>query len=198
MSEERFREKSDEELVRDAVRKDEEAFSELVRRYQNRAVAVAVGIVGNRDDALDVVQEAFLKAYRSLRNFHFDSKFYTWFYRILVNQAIDRVRESSRRGVSFDETWMKEDGEAGLPRSDYRTPPDEAAERKEMSAVIKEAIESLPEHHRTVIVLREIEGLRYEEIAAVMGISIGTVMSRLHYARERLREKLSGYVRGER
>jgi len=114
------------------------AFEELVRRYQRRALSVATGIVGNRDDALDVVQDAFLKAYRSLGKFQFGSKFYTWFYRILVNRAIDGVRKASRdSGVSFDETWMKPNEDESVGDSLYEKRPDEIVERGELRRIIR-------------------------------------------------------------
>ncbi len=188
----------DHALIRRAIGGEKEAFSELVRRYQARAYGVAVGIVGNRDDALDVVQDSFVKAYNALRDFRFDAKFYTWFYRLLMNKAIDKVREVSRNPqAAFDETYMKrEDGEA-VGHAEFYEKPDDAVARQELRRVMKQAIDSLPEHHRTVIVLREIEGLSYQEIAEILGISIGTVMSRIHYGKEKLRDLLSDYVRGK-
>jgi RNA polymerase sigma-70 factor (ECF subfamily) len=187
----------DHALIRRTLDGEKEAFSELVRRYQGRAYGVAVGIVGNRDDALDVVQDSFVKAFSSLRNFRFDAKFYTWFYRLLTNKAIDKIREVSRNPrASFDETWMqREDGDL-MGQSEYFERPDEAVTKQEIKKVMKEAIDSLPEHHRVVIVLRELEGLSYQEIAEVLDISIGTVMSRIHYGKEKLRDLLSDFMRG--
>lgn len=187
----------DHELIRRTLDGEREAFSELVKRYQGRAYGVAIGIVGNRDDALDVVQDSFVKAYSALKNFRFDAKFYTWFYRLLTNKAIDKMREISRNpGTSFDETWMTKEEGHGTGDSEFYERPDDVASRKELREIMKEAIQSLPERHRTVILLREVEGLSYQEIAEILDISIGTVMSRIYYGKEKLRDLLSEFVRG--
>ncbi|MDH3258383.1 MAG: sigma-70 family RNA polymerase sigma factor [Deltaproteobacteria bacterium] len=189
----------DHALIRHTLDGEKEAFSELVKRYQGRAYGVAVGIVGNRDDALDVVQESFVKAYSALKDFRFDAKFYTWFYRLLINKAIDKKREVSRNpGTAFDETWMMADDGYPTGSSEFYERPDETAGRRELREIMHEAIESLTENHRTVILLREVEGMSYQEIADVLDISLGTVMSRIHYGKEKLRELLSEYVRGNR
>ncbi len=181
----------DDDLIRATLGGDEEAFRELVERYKGRAFGVAVGIVGNRDDALDVVQESFVKAYFKLKEFRFGSNFYTWFYRLLVNQAIDRWRKSSRSGeVLLDESRLSED--VPLPDSFVHTAtPEEILANRELGEVIRRAVAALPEHHRAVILLREVEGMAYEEIAKALGCSTGTVMSRLHYAREKLKNAIS-------
>ncbi len=185
--------RSDEEVVRAVLGGDEGAYRELVDRYKRRALGVAVGIVGDPDDALDVVQDAFVKAFYNLRDFRFGSNFYTWFYRLLVNQAIDRWRKGSRsQAVPFDESWMT--GEISAPEGvvSPRTPEDLVQDR-EVGAALAKAFSSLPEYHREVIVLREIEGMPYDEIAKVLDCSVGTVMSRLHYARAKLREALKDF-----
>jgi RNA polymerase sigma-70 factor (ECF subfamily) len=185
--------RSDEKLIRMALGGDEEAFRELVEKYKTRSFGVAVAIVGDPDDALDVVQDAFVKAYYSLKDFRFGSNFYTWFYRLLVNQAIDRWRKASRsRTVTLDEKWLGEDDSPPEAVIHPRT-PEQAAQDRELSAALGRAISALPEYHRAVVVLREVEGLSYEEIAAVLKCSVGTVMSRLHYAREKLKSALKGF-----
>ena len=180
----------DEELIRAAMGGDEEAFRGLMERYKGRAYGVALGIVGDPDDAQDVLQDAFVKAWYRLRDFRFGSNFYTWFYRLLVNQAIDRWRKRSRAAtVPLDESWLSE-GES-TPRSTvYPRTPEEMAGNRELVEGLTRAIRALPEYHRTVILLREVDGLAYEEIAQVLDCSVGTVMSRLHYARAKLREAL--------
>ena len=181
----------DEELIRRTLGGNEEAFRELVERYKSRAFSVAVGIVGNRDDALDVVQESFVKTYYRLKEFRFGSNFYTWFYRLLVNQAIDRWRKTGRSAeVPFDEGWLSEET---TPPDAFTSPatPEELLMRRELGELLQNAIAALPEHHRAVILLREVEGMPYEDIAKAMGCSVGTVMSRLHYAREKLKSALS-------
>ncbi len=185
--------RSDEEVVRAVLGGDEGAYRELVDRYKRRALGVAVGIVGDPDDALDVVQDAFVKAFYNLREFRFGSNFYTWFYRLLVNQAIDRWRKGSRsQTVPFDESWMT--GEISPPEG-FVSPrsPEDLVQDREIGAALSKAISSLPGYHREVIVLREIEGMPYDEIAKVLGCSVGTVMSRLHYARAKLREALKDF-----
>jgi RNA polymerase sigma-70 factor (ECF subfamily) len=183
----------DDELIRAARGGDEEAFRDLVERYRGRAFGVALGVVGDPDDALDVVQESFVKAYYSLKDFRFGSNFYTWFYRLLVNQAIDRWRKSSRnREVPLEGKSLTEEDsppETGV----YPRTPEELVQNRQLADALTRAIGALPEYHRAVIVLREIDGLSYEEIAAVLGCSVGTVMSRLHYARARLKEALKGF-----
>jgi RNA polymerase sigma-70 factor (ECF subfamily) len=180
----------DEALIRATLGGDEGAFRELVERYKARAFGVASGIVGNRDDALDVVQESFVKAYFKLKEFRFGSGFYTWFYRLLVNQAIDRWRKTSRSGeVPLDEGWLPGDATPPDPLARPET-PEEAAMNRELGTILQEAIAALPEHHRAVIILREVEGMAYEDIAKTLRCSTGTVMSRLHYAREKLKNAL--------
>ncbi len=186
----------DEDLIRAAVAGDDAAFRELLERYKKRAFGVALGIVGDPDEAQDVVQDAFIKAYYKLKEFRFGSNFYTWFYRLLVNQAIDRWRKTSRAAaVPLDETWLSEESSPPEAIAFPRT-PEELTGNRELSDALTRAIGALPEYHRAVIVLREVDGLAYEEIAKVLKCSVGTVMSRLHYARAKLREALSEHWEG--
>jgi RNA polymerase sigma-70 factor (ECF subfamily) len=186
----------DEVLIRASLGGEEGAFRELMERYKNRAFHVAVGITGDPDDALDVVQDSFVKAYYNLKEFRFGSNFYTWFYRLLVNQAIDRWRKSSRtRTVPLDEKWLSEEGSPPDSVAYPRT-PEELARNRQLAEALTGAIAALTEHHRAVITLREVEGLAYEEIAKVLHCSVGTVMSRLHYARAKLKEALKGFREG--
>jgi len=186
----------DDVLIRAALRGEEEAFRVLMERYKSRAFHVALGIAGDPDDALDVVQEAFVKAYYNLKEFRFGANFYTWFYRLLVNQAIDRWRKSSRsQSVPLDEKWLSE--EVSPPDSvAYPRTPEALASSRQLSDALTRAIADLPEYHRAVIMLREVDGLAYEEIAKALHCSVGTVMSRLHYARAKLKEALKGYREG--
>lgn len=186
----------DDVLIRAALSGEEEAFRVLMERYKSRAYHVALGIAGDPDDALDVVQEAFVKAYYNLKEFRFGANFYTWFYRLLVNQAIDRWRKTSRsQAIPLDEKWLSE--EVSPPDSVvYPRTPEELAENRQLSDAITRAIAGLPEYHRAVILLREVDGLAYEEIAKTLNCSVGTVMSRLHYARAKLKDALKGYREG--
>ncbi|MBI5342369.1 MAG: sigma-70 family RNA polymerase sigma factor [Deltaproteobacteria bacterium] len=186
----------DEVLIRAALGGEEGAFRELMERYKGRAFAVAMGITGDADEALDVVQDAFVKAYYNLKEFRFGANFYTWFYRLLVNQAIDRWRKAARsRTVKLDESWLS--GEVTLPESvAHPKTPEELAQNRQLSEALTRAVAGLPEYHRAVILLREVEGLAYEEIAEVLHCSVGTVMSRLHYARAKLKEALKEFQEG--
>jgi RNA polymerase sigma-70 factor (ECF subfamily) len=189
---------TDNELVDLARIGDQTAFRLLVERYQKRVFAVAFGVVKNEEDALDVTQDAFVKVYRYLGRFHGTSSFYTWLYRIVVNLCIDHVRKSNRVGlVDYDDGTNHHHGVdssagrfAGVP-----TPtPGEDLHRKELGTELSRALDALSEKHRQVIVLREIEGLSYNDMAEVLGVSVGTVMSRLHHARHNMQATLRRYM----
>jgi RNA polymerase sigma-70 factor (ECF subfamily) len=182
---------SDEELVQQSRRGDRMAFQALVEKYERRVYAVAYGLLGNREDALDAVQEAFVKVHRSLDRFQGKSSFYTWLYRIAVNAAIDLGRKGShRQEVEFREEIEPDEERGEYPVAPASEDPSERLMRKELGEIIEDAIGKLPSDQRTAIVLREIEGLSYKEIAGIMGCSEGTVMSRLHYGRKKLQEIL--------
>jgi RNA polymerase sigma-70 factor (ECF subfamily) len=183
------------EWVREAQAGDREAFSRLVEKYRRKIYNLAYGMLGNREDALDMTQEAFLKAYRSLAGFRGGSDFYTWLYRITYNQVIDHYRKEGRKQhVEYDDTYVHPNEESIRTSPSSHFQPGKALAEKELRRVIMDAIQSLPKPQRAVIVLREIEGLSYEEIAASLGVRKGTVMSRLHYARQRLQEILRPYL----
>jgi RNA polymerase sigma-70 factor (ECF subfamily) len=184
-------ERSDRELVRASRGGDKEAFRELVERYQRKILSVAIGMVHNRDDALEITQEAFVKAYEKLDRFKGESSFYTWLYRIVVNLGIDRRRREKRHGTVAleDRPGGGEDLEANLPAQRLSDPYQQARSR-ELGERLRNAIEDLTPDQKAVIVLREVEGLSYDEISQVMQCPKGTVMSRLHYARKVLQDKL--------
>lgn len=180
-------------LVARARSGDRSAYRELVERYQRRAFAVALEVVRNREDAEDIVQEAFVKAYLSLDDFRGESAFYTWLYRIVYNMAIDYRRRVARRGGdsrSLDGVQVSDDSDLGPVAMGHIESPHDNLIRKEQRRSLRSALDELSEEHRTVILLREVEGLSYAEIARVVGVSRGTVMSRLHYARKRLQSVL--------
>jgi RNA polymerase sigma-70 factor (ECF subfamily) len=185
----------DQRWVSAARRGDRQSFGRLVERYQRRVYALAFGILRQRDDAWDIAQEAFVKAYRNLDRFEGNAAFYTWLYRITYNLSIDLLREKTRREtVTLDETKKIEEA----MESEGHAPPDspiETAERRELAQVIETAMSRLSDKHRAIIVLREIEGLSYEEMADVLAISKGTVMSRLFHARQNLQALLMPYVK---
>jgi RNA polymerase sigma-70 factor (ECF subfamily) len=174
---------AEQELVSRARNGDRDAFRLLVERYEGRVYAIAYGLLGHREDAREVAQEAFLKAYRMLGSFRGDAGFYTWLYRIVVNLAID-LRRRDRPAPLEDPDRMRD------ARSED---PAGEAYRGELRAAIRTAIDGLPPEQRAVIVLRELEGLSYAEIAEVEQIPIGTVMSRLFYARRKLQAALARY-----
>jgi RNA polymerase sigma-70 factor (ECF subfamily) len=187
---ERYREMEDTALV-DAFRAgDEEAFVEIVDRYKTRLMRLAQSVVHNEDDALDVLQEALIKAYRGLASFRGTSALYTWLYRIVMNQAIDFVRRRPSVTIESTSDMLRE-----LPDTRGMAEPDRETLNTELRETIFAAIDRLPRKHREVILLREVEGLSYKEIAEVVGCNEGTVMSRLYYARERLRNQLEPYLR---
>ena len=183
----------DGELVERARQGDREAFRVLVERYQRKVAALAVGMLRNREDALDVVQDTFTKAYQSLDKFKGDSTFYTWIYRIGVNLCIDHQRREGRY-VQLGNDADEATDEVAPPSAEdlERDEPYEQARTAELGASLVEAINELTPEHRAVILLREVDGLSYEEISQVLACPKGTVMSRLHYARRHLQTRLRG------
>lgn len=183
-------ERTDRELVRESRRGDKEAFRELVERYQRKILAIALGMVHNRDDALELTQETFFKAYENLSKFKGESSFYTWLYRIVVNLSIDyRRRDRRHPTVPLTDRTTGEDLEITLPDHELSDPYQQAS-AGEIGERVAQAINELTPDHKAVILLREVEGLSYEDISRVMQCSKGTVMSRLHYARKKLQTKL--------
>jgi RNA polymerase sigma-70 factor (ECF subfamily) len=184
---------TDQILVERAKRGDEIAFSELVNRHYRRAVRVAYGLLKHPDDAEDVVQEAFARVHQRLSRFEGTSAFYTWLYRIVVNLSIDAIRRHRReRRVDLEDETTRDalcsDDEL-WPRFD-ETDPGVSAERKELASRLQQAFDDLPEIHQAVVVLRELEGMSYAEIASTLKIKKGTVMSRLFHARKGMQAKL--------
>ncbi|HJL42398.1 MAG TPA: sigma-70 family RNA polymerase sigma factor [Myxococcales bacterium LLY-WYZ-16_1] len=174
--------------VRAARAGDRRSFALLVEAYQERVYAIAFGILRQREDAWDVAQEAFVKAYKNLDRFEGKSAFYTWLYRITYNLAIDAHRDRQRRKGRSEPLDGPVEGPPGLNH------PSVSAQRRELAEVLRSAMDQLSEKHRAIIVLREVEGLSYEEMAEVLGVRKGTVMSRLHHARQNLQQLLRPYV----
>jgi RNA polymerase sigma-70 factor, ECF subfamily len=183
----------DRELVARAQKGDRAAFRGLFERYSRRAYSLAFGVVRNPDDALDVVQDAFIKAHRHLDKFEGQASFYTWLYRIVMNLAIDHLRKNRRqKTVDFSDTSMDEGGlgeESLIPRI-IGGNPGRALMDKEIRDRIATALDELSDNHRAVLVMRELEGLSYEEMAQAMGCSKGTIMSRLFHARKNMQKRL--------
>jgi RNA polymerase sigma-70 factor (ECF subfamily) len=181
----------DRDLVAAAQRGDRDAFKTLFERYHRRAYALALGVVRHPDDALDVVQEAFIKAHKYLDKFEGNASFYTWLYRIVMNLAIDHLRKHRRvKPVELDETRIEPDGDQPLLPRILGGNPGQALMDKQIRTRIDQALDQLSENHRSVLVMREIEGLSYEEMAQAMSCSKGTIMSRLFHARRNMQKQL--------
>ena len=191
---------TDDELVQRAQQQDPEAFRLLVERYQRRLFSVALGVMRNPEDAAEIVQEAFIKAFRHIKGFQGSSSVYTWLYRIVVNLCIDQFRKRSRQQqVEYDDALNHSVEKLDTPISPSKLGIDPAKvyQRKELLEQLEKAINALSEKHRAIIMLREIEGLSYTEIAETLEISKGTVMSRLHHARKNLQLALHDYLQGK-
>ena len=189
---------TEKELVRAAQRGDDIAFEELVRTYEKRVYHLALRMCGNVDDAYEVAQEAFLSAWKGMRFFRGDSSFSTWLYRLTSNAAIDFLRRQRRQGGSDGVSLNDED--TFLEVADPAPSPHQQAERLELRDALARGLGALSPEHRQVLLLRELQGLTYEEIAAALELDLGTVKSRIARAREKLRKYLvasgnfSGYL----
>jgi RNA polymerase sigma-70 factor, ECF subfamily len=175
-------------LILRVQQRDEAAFSELVERYSSRVWALVSGMLRNKADVEEAVQEIFFKVYRKLPSFEGKSTFYTWLYRVAINTATDHLKR--RR-------WQRIRGFEDMPGYEpvAEDPvPDSTTDRNELRRHLAEAMAALPEKYRNILVLREYEGQSYERIAEILGVALGTVESRLFRARARLKEKLKKYV----
>ena len=193
---ERTREaEEDRALIARAQAGDRAAFRKLVERHQRRAFAIALGLVRDENDARELVQDAFLRVFKSLGSFQGDSSFFTWLYRIITNLSIDLIRKPGRQTRDFDEAQLEldESSDLDLPflsRLDGADPA-EAVRRGEIGERLRAALDALPSYHRAVIVMRELQGLSYEEMAQAANVSKGTIMSRLFHARQKLQRALA-------
>ncbi|MGN6546562.1 MAG: RNA polymerase sigma factor [Aureliella sp.] len=175
----------EDELIRQALEGRSEAYGQLVERYQDRLYNAMLHVVGSPDEAEDVVQDSFVQAYIKLNTFQGNSRFFTWLYRIAFNNALSR-RRRRRADMSIEQSRETSGGEP----EDRNEAPDEPMLRDERIAVVKAAMDRLTEEHRTILVLREMQDMAYEDIAEVLDINIGTVRSRLSRARNQLHEFL--------
>jgi RNA polymerase sigma-70 factor (ECF subfamily) len=166
---------------------DAEAFEELVASHQHRVFGVAVRMLGSAAEAEEIAQEAFLRAYRSLPEFRGDAKLSTWLYAIVSRLCLNRLASDDRKAVRHGEEVL-------LRVADPRGGPEADAERGELEAALHRAITELSEERRVVVILRDLEGLSYEEITVALGIELGTVRSRLHRARMDLKNKLERFL----
>lgn len=184
-------------LIADLCEGDETALAPLVEKYKRMVYRLAMQITKNHADADDVMQETFIKVYRSIRTFRKDAAFETWLYRIAVNEALNFVKRRDRQRESTLETASEAEYEVITQyRAQIANDPHVHAEKAELRHHVTEAVNNLSVKHRTVVILHEFEGLTHAEIASILNCSEGTVRSRLHYARKKLRTLLKSYVDG--
>jgi RNA polymerase sigma-70 factor (ECF subfamily) len=183
-------------LVQRVQAGDVRAFDQLITKYRERLYAIVYNLTSNREDASDLTQEAFIKAFRSIRHFKGESSFFTWLYRIAVNASLTHLKRSRlRRFFSFENLDQELAPSELLDALADRRQADKPTLIKELQEKLNEALQRLSFNHRTVVILFEIEGLSHQEIAEVMECSEGTVRSRLHYAKQQLQSYLQDYLR---
>jgi len=183
---------SDEQLVKAAKRGDMAAFEELVGRHRDKIYARAFSMMRNEDEAVDLSQEAWVKSWQRLKQFQGDSSFGTWMTRIVINLCLDQLRRRKRQRAESIEEMSEESGGVERQMPVVVVNPTERLERAELRRRIDQALAQLSHEHRTVLILHEFEEMEYKEIARTMECSIGTVMSRLFYARRKMAVLLAG------
>ncbi|NLD35506.1 MAG: sigma-70 family RNA polymerase sigma factor [Desulfatiglans sp.] len=188
---------NDNDLINAFIKGDHSAFEKLVLKYQDRVFNLCCRLLGDRDEAEDSAQEVFIKVYRALKGFRFKSSFYTWLYRIVINTCKNRIKSVEYRSiksrVSIDSD-QENRGNTIVDIVDQRPMQDKTLEQKEKMKRVQEALNSLPPDQKTVIVLCDIEGLSYDEIAGITKTRLGTVKSKISRARLGLRNKLEGII----
>jgi RNA polymerase sigma-70 factor (ECF subfamily) len=183
-------------LVRRAQGEDTDAYDQLVRRYQERVYATVYHMTSNHEDAHDLVQETFIKAFRALKSFKGDSSFYTWVYRIAVNKTINFLKQRKNRvHVSLNDVDFNAENDPDLVALVSEKTPRRDLNLLELQEKLNGAMLKLSEHHRMVVTLHDIQGLSHEEIGKIMDCNVGTVRSRLFYARQQLQAYLSEYLK---
>lgn len=191
--------RKDDELISSFKEGDTSAFQELVLKYEQRVYNHCLRMVNDEVESYDLTQEVFLKVFRKIKNYEHTYSFYTWLYRITVNCCIDFLRRKKRhiQGISLSGNIHDDSSEAGKEQDipDHTFIPEDALVNKELSEVLQAAINQLSEKLRSIIILKEVEGFSYDEIAEVLECSRGTVKSRLFRARERLKDLLADYVK---
>jgi RNA polymerase sigma-70 factor (ECF subfamily) len=177
------------EMISRCQHGDQDALKEIYDKYHTKVYRIAYSVVRQREDALDIVQEVFIKLFRSIKNFKGRSLFYTYLYRMVMNMAIDHARKRGKKNISsLDEEGSFE------PSDGVEKGPERILLQKELEERVKLAMDKLPAEQKAAIIFRDVEGLSYQEMAEAMGCSIGTVMSRLHYGRKRMQGLLKDYV----
>ena len=186
-------------LVRRLRERDERAFHEMVRLYQHQVFNLVFRMIGNREEAEDVAQEVFVTVFKAIDSFRGESKFSTWLYRIAANQCKNRIKYLGRR--SYQQTGQLEESEALIRQAQpsllqpHTDGPEQVLEGRQMQRLLEEGIAALDEDHRAVLVLRDVEELSYQEIAAITALPEGTVKSRIHRARLALKQHLEKHLR---
>jgi len=184
------------ELVRRAQKGDLEAYDELIKRYQERIYATVYHMTSNHEDANDLAQDAFIKAFQALKSFKGGSSFYTWIYRIAVNKTINFLKQRKNRlHMSLNDVDFNTENNQDLVALISDKTPRREAGLKELSEKLNEALLKLSEQHRLVMVLHDVQGQSHEEIAEIMNCNIGTVRSRLFYARQQMQAWLTDYLK---
>ena len=177
------------EMISRCQQGDQEALKEIFDKYHKKVYRIAYGVVRQREEALDIVQEVFIKLFRSIKNFKGRSNFYTYLYRMVMNTSIDHTRKTGKHFIS-----SLDDEGSFEPSDEVEKGPERILLQKELEERVKWAMEKLPAEQKAALIFRDVEGLSYQEMAEAMGCSIGTVMSRLHYGRKRIQELLKDYV----
>jgi len=180
----------DEELIQQALMGEQKAYEELLNRYQKTVFHIVIKIIRNSDDAQDLVQETFMRAFNTLESYRSEFRFSTWLCKIAANCSIDYLRKKRIKAFSMDKPYETKDGTVGVELEDKSANPEEYLLRKQRIISIEEAIESLPPKYKEVIIYRHHDDKSYEEIAKIMGIPIGTVKARIFRARELLKKKM--------
>lgn len=184
----------DSHWVQEARQGDLQAFDYLMSKYSGRIYALLYNMTSNKEDAEDLLQEVFLKAYKALPKFKEKSSFYTWVYRIGVNTAINYVKKRKKKqGLSLDHLDLGLERDPALVQMASQETPDRNLNLKELQKKLNSALQTLSENHRTVVVLHDIQGLPHHEIGKILGVSSGTVRSRLFYARQQLQAQLTNF-----
>ena len=184
------------DLVKHARRGDLAAYDELVKRYQERIYATIYHMTSNHEDANDLAQESFIKAYTALKSFKGGSSFYTWLYRIAVNKTINFLKQrKNKHHISLNDIDINAENDPDLVALASDKTPFRDANLSELQKKLNEALLKLSEPHRMVVVLHDVQGQSHDEIAEIMGCNIGTVRSRLFYARQQLQGYLNEYIR---
>jgi RNA polymerase sigma-70 factor (ECF subfamily) len=178
------------EMISRCQQGDQEALKAIFDKYHKKVYRIAYGVVRQREEALDVVQEVFIKLFRSIKNFKGKSHFYTYLYRMVMNTAIDHKRKAGKQFMS-----SLDDEGSFEPSDEAEKGPERILLQKELEERVKLAMDKLPAEQKAALIFRDVEGLSYQEMAEAMGCSIGTVMSRLHYGRKRMQESLKDYVK---